>query len=93
MVTVIGERGVQVLVEFAGGPRSGKRTFATATTDLEGKPIFAVPFSFLGVPALSLPLLKEQNLPLGFQVTGFANRDADAFAVAGFVTQALGGTA
>jgi len=54
-----------------------------------GSPVFAVPFSFLGVPALSLPLLREQNLPLGFQVTGFANRDAEAFAVAGFVTQAL----
>jgi Asp-tRNA(Asn)/Glu-tRNA(Gln) amidotransferase A subunit family amidase len=58
-----------------------------------GSPIFAVPFSFLGVPALSLPLLKEQNLPLGFQVTGFANRDADAVAVAGFVMQALGAAA
>jgi Asp-tRNA(Asn)/Glu-tRNA(Gln) amidotransferase A subunit family amidase len=56
-----------------------------------GKPIFAVPFSFLGVPALSLPLLKEQNLPLGLQITGFANRDAAAFSVAGFVMQALGG--
>jgi Asp-tRNA(Asn)/Glu-tRNA(Gln) amidotransferase A subunit family amidase len=56
-----------------------------------GKPIFAVPFSFLGVPALSLPLLKEQNLPLGLQITGFANRDAAAFSVAGFVTQTLGG--
>jgi hypothetical protein len=39
VVTVIGERGVQVLVEFAGGPRSGKRLLAIATTDLEGKPI------------------------------------------------------
>jgi Asp-tRNA(Asn)/Glu-tRNA(Gln) amidotransferase A subunit family amidase len=58
-----------------------------------GSPVFAVPFSFLGVPTLSLPLLKEQNLPLGFQATGFANRDADAFAVAGFVTQALGAAA
>jgi Asp-tRNA(Asn)/Glu-tRNA(Gln) amidotransferase A subunit family amidase len=58
-----------------------------------GSPIFAVPFSFLGVPALSLPLLKEQNLPLGFQVTGFANSDADAVAVAGFITQALGAAA
>jgi Asp-tRNA(Asn)/Glu-tRNA(Gln) amidotransferase A subunit family amidase len=54
-----------------------------------GNPIFAVPFTFLGVPALSLPLLKEQNLPLGFQLAGFANRDADAVASAGFVMQAL----
>jgi hypothetical protein len=39
VVTVVGEGGVQVLVEFAGGPRSGKRLLAIATTDLEGKPI------------------------------------------------------
>jgi Asp-tRNA(Asn)/Glu-tRNA(Gln) amidotransferase A subunit family amidase len=58
-----------------------------------GNPILVVPFSCLGVPALSLPLLKEQNLPLGLQVTGFANQDAQAFAVAGFVTQALGAAA
>ena len=28
-----------------------------------GDPIFAVPFSLLGVPAISLPLLHEQGLP------------------------------
>lgn len=58
-----------------------------------GSPIFAVPGSCLGVPALSLPLLKEQNLPLGLQVMGFANQDAAAVAVAGFITQALGAAA
>ena len=56
-----------------------------------GNPVFAVPFTFLRVPSLSLPLLKEQNLPLGFQLGGFANRDADAVATAGFITQTLGG--
>jgi hypothetical protein len=39
VVTVIGEDGVQVLVEFVGGPRDGKRSFAVASTDLEGRPI------------------------------------------------------
>jgi hypothetical protein len=39
VVTVIGEDGVQVLVEFVGGPRDGKRSFAVASTDIEGKPI------------------------------------------------------
>jgi Asp-tRNA(Asn)/Glu-tRNA(Gln) amidotransferase A subunit family amidase len=56
-----------------------------------GNPIFAVPFTFLGVPALSLPLLKDENLPLGLQLAGFANRDADAVATAGFIMQAVGG--
>lgn len=58
-----------------------------------GNPVFAVPFTFLRVPSLSLPLLKEQNLPLGFQLAGFANRDADAIATAGFIVQTLGGGA
>ncbi len=58
-----------------------------------GSPIFAVPFSCLGVPALSLPLLKEQNLPLGLQVAGFVNQDAAAVSIAGFVMQVLGATA
>jgi len=55
-----------------------------------GNPIFAVPFTFLGVPALSLPLLKDENLPLGLQFAGFANRDAEAVATAGLIMQAVG---
>ena len=50
-----------------------------------GDPIFAVPFSLLGVPAISLPLLHEQGLPLGFQVTGFYGKDATASAIAGWI--------
>jgi Asp-tRNA(Asn)/Glu-tRNA(Gln) amidotransferase A subunit family amidase len=54
-----------------------------------GDPSFVVPFSLLGVPALSLPLLREQNLPLGLQVTGFEGRDADLFALAAWLIQKL----
>ncbi len=54
-----------------------------------GNPIFVVPFSLLGVPALSLPLLQEQNLPLGLQVTGFADDDAATFALAAALMQLL----
>jgi len=50
-----------------------------------GDPIFAVPFSLLGVPAISLPLLHEQDLPLGLQVTGFRGKDAATSATAGWV--------
>src|SRR5438445_5733573 len=39
VVTVVGAEGVQVLVEFVGGPRDAKRSFAAVTTDSEGKPI------------------------------------------------------
>jgi len=44
-----------------------------------------VPFSLLGVPAISLPLLREQGLPLGLQVTGFHGKDATTSAIAGWV--------
>jgi Asp-tRNA(Asn)/Glu-tRNA(Gln) amidotransferase A subunit family amidase len=47
-----------------------------------GNPEFNVPASLLGVPALSLPLFEDNRMPLGLQVIGFFNRDADAFAVA-----------
>jgi Asp-tRNA(Asn)/Glu-tRNA(Gln) amidotransferase A subunit family amidase len=55
-----------------------------------GNPIFAVPFSLLGVPAVSLPLMQEQNLPLGLQLAGFADGDATTFAVAAWLLHALG---
>ena len=42
-----------------------------------GDPVFAVPFSLLGVPAISLPLMHEQGLPLGLQVTGFLREGRD----------------
>ena len=47
-----------------------------------GDPTFAVPGSLLGVPALSLPLLQVGGLPLGLQVMGFSERDAELFGVA-----------
>ena len=55
-----------------------------------GDPAFAVPGSLLGVPALSLPLLSEGGLPVGLQLLGFEQRDADLFALAGAVEQILG---
>ena len=58
-----------------------------------GDPIFAVPFSLLGVPAISLPLLHEQGLPLGFQVTGFNGKDDAAVAIAGWIEKTLAGRA
>lgn len=55
-----------------------------------GNPVFAVPASLLGTPALSLPLLRTEGLPLGLQFIGFANRDADAFAAAAWLNDLLG---
>jgi Asp-tRNA(Asn)/Glu-tRNA(Gln) amidotransferase A subunit family amidase len=54
-----------------------------------GEPAFVVPGSLLGVPALSLPVLATGGLPLGLQLLGFKNRDADLFATAAAVRDAL----
>jgi Asp-tRNA(Asn)/Glu-tRNA(Gln) amidotransferase A subunit family amidase len=52
-----------------------------------GNPEFAVPASLLGVPALSLPLFEDNGMPLGLQVIGYRDRDADAFAIAAWLMQ------
>ena len=56
-----------------------------------GNPIFVVPGSLLGVPALSLPLLEDDGLPLGLQVLGYEQEDAAAFAMARWIDATLGG--
>jgi Asp-tRNA(Asn)/Glu-tRNA(Gln) amidotransferase A subunit family amidase len=58
--------------------------------DSTGDPIFVVSGSLLGVPAVSLPLLEDEGLPLGLQVLGFAQRDADLIATAGGIRDAVG---
>jgi Asp-tRNA(Asn)/Glu-tRNA(Gln) amidotransferase A subunit family amidase len=49
----------------------------------------AIPASLLGVPALSLPLFEIGGMPLGLQVIGYFDRDADAFAVASWLFASL----
>ncbi len=58
---------------------------APAGLSSTGNPEFAVPASLLGVPALSLPVFEVGGMPLGLQVIGFFDRDADAFAIAGWL--------
>jgi len=53
-----------------------------------GNPEFGVPSSLLGVPSLSLPLFEVDGLPLGLQVIGYFDGDADAFAIASWLMQA-----
>ena len=47
-----------------------------------GEPAFVVPGSLLGVPALARPVLQTESLPLGLQLLGFIEGDADLFALA-----------
>jgi Asp-tRNA(Asn)/Glu-tRNA(Gln) amidotransferase A subunit family amidase len=57
---------------------------AAALMGLEstGDPGCTVHASLLGIPAISLPVLADEGLPLGLQVTGFVNGDAETFAAA-----------
>jgi Asp-tRNA(Asn)/Glu-tRNA(Gln) amidotransferase A subunit family amidase len=55
-----------------------------------GDPGCTVHTSYLGIPSISLPVLADEGLPLGLQVVGFEQRDAQAFAVAAFLEKALG---
>jgi len=47
-----------------------------------GDPVFAAPGSLLGVPAISLPVLEAEKLPLGLQLLGFEQQDAALFGIA-----------
>jgi Asp-tRNA(Asn)/Glu-tRNA(Gln) amidotransferase A subunit family amidase len=54
-----------------------------------GNPVFAVPASLLGVPALSLPLLRLGHLPLGVQTLGFIYEDANLFAISAAIVEII----
>ena len=57
--------------------------------DSTGNPIFVVPGSMLGVPAVTLPVLQAEGLPLGLQLLGFQDGDAALFGLAGAVESVL----
>jgi Asp-tRNA(Asn)/Glu-tRNA(Gln) amidotransferase A subunit family amidase len=54
-----------------------------------GEPACTVHTSYLGIPSISLPLLRDEGLPLGLQVAGFAERDAGTFATAAWIERTL----
>jgi Asp-tRNA(Asn)/Glu-tRNA(Gln) amidotransferase A subunit family amidase len=53
-----------------------------------GDTIMNVAASYLGCPAITLPLLSDENLPLGLQLMGGVDRDAALFDVASWVLAA-----
>jgi Asp-tRNA(Asn)/Glu-tRNA(Gln) amidotransferase A subunit family amidase len=57
-----------------------------------GEPAFVVAGSLLGVPAISLPVLQTQGLPLGLQLLGYAGRDAELFGAAAAVERITDGS-
>ena len=53
--------------------------------DWTGDPSFTVHTSLIGMPAVTLPVLADDGLPLGLQVIGFTDADASLMAVAGAI--------
>ena len=54
-----------------------------------GDPAFALPGSLLGAPALSLPVLEVDGMPLGLQLVGYPHGDARLAGIAQWVMQAF----
>lgn len=54
-----------------------------------GHPVMCSPASCNGAPALSIPALHVDDMPLGLQLLGFHNRDAELFAHAGWIDDVL----
>jgi len=52
-----------------------------------GNTAMNVAASLLGCPALTLPLLQDEGLPLGLQLLGVTDRDAALFEVANWVVR------
>jgi len=50
---------------------------------------YALPWTLVGGPSFALPVLAAEGLPLGLQLAGFADRDADACAVAAWLRDTL----
>lgn len=53
-----------------------------------GDPVYVIPSSLFGVPALSLPLLQVDGLPVGLQLLGKNGQDAELFAHAAWIVGA-----
>lgn len=49
--------------------------------EFTGDTIFNTPASFLGTPAISLPALSVDGLPLGLQTMGYLNQDSALFSI------------
>jgi Asp-tRNA(Asn)/Glu-tRNA(Gln) amidotransferase A subunit family amidase len=65
---------------------TGAAPVGFATT---GNPVMNVAASLLGVPALTLPVLEDEKLPLGLQLMGAVDCDAALFETATWVAAAL----
>ena len=57
--------------------------------DSTGDPVFNLPASYIGCPALTLPCLSVDEMPLGIQLMGFKDEDEKLFSQARWVEGVL----
>ena len=62
---------------------------AIADHGFTGSRSYALPWTMVAAPAIALPLLAVDGLPLGLQLCGFRDQDAACCAIAGWVRDTL----
>jgi len=60
--------------------------------EFTGSRSYALPWTMVAAPAIAMPLLMADGLPLGLQFCGFRDRDAACCAAAGWVRDTVRGT-
>ena len=83
----IRDQYAQLVTRFDGVLLLGATGAAPAGLSWTGDTTINVPASLLGTPAISLPLLTDDGMPLGLQIIGRADEDAALLGVAEWVWQ------
>lgn len=84
-----GEQWLDLADVFDGAITLAAPGVAPIGLQSSGNPVFAVASSYLRSPAVSLPLLMVGGLPVGLQILGFRDRDADLIGIARWISQSL----
>jgi Asp-tRNA(Asn)/Glu-tRNA(Gln) amidotransferase A subunit family amidase len=82
-----------VLAEFDGAISLAATGAAPVGLDATGNPVQNVPASYLGTPAITLPLMQIHGLPLGLQVMDRLDNDAALLGLAKWLETSLADTA
>jgi Asp-tRNA(Asn)/Glu-tRNA(Gln) amidotransferase A subunit family amidase len=83
----IRDQYAQVTAKFDGVILPGATSAAPVGLSWTGDTTMNVPASLLGTPAITLPLLADDGMPLGLQIIGHADQDAALMAIAEWVWQ------
>jgi Asp-tRNA(Asn)/Glu-tRNA(Gln) amidotransferase A subunit family amidase len=78
-----------VLAEFDGAISLAATGAAPMGIDATGNPVQNVPASYLGTPAITLPLMQIHGLPLGLQVMDRLHNDAALLGLAKWLEMTL----